>query len=83
MWKLPAMYVGNYAERDAELTFALWKEMKNLIPIDAKLLKISMSFLSLLTIYPFHVLFEQLRYLLFVSYFALHLKMSLLHQELK
>ena len=28
MWKLPAMYVGNYAERDAELTFALWKEMK-------------------------------------------------------
>ncbi|BCV04413.1 MAG: hypothetical protein CM15mV85_420 [uncultured marine virus] len=27
MWKLPAMYVGNYAERDAELTFNLWKEM--------------------------------------------------------
>ena len=25
MWKLPAMYVGNYAERDAELTLALWK----------------------------------------------------------
>ena len=28
MWKLPAMYVGNYAERDAELTFALWKVMQ-------------------------------------------------------
>ena len=27
MWKLPAMYVGKYAERDAELTFNLWKEM--------------------------------------------------------
>jgi len=27
MWKLPAMYVGNYAERDAELTLNLWKEM--------------------------------------------------------
>ena len=27
MYKLPAMYVGNYAERDAELTFNLWKEM--------------------------------------------------------
>ena len=27
MWKLPAMYVGNYVERDAELTFNLWKEM--------------------------------------------------------
>ena len=28
MWKLPAMYVGNYAERDAELTFGLWKVMQ-------------------------------------------------------
>ena len=28
MWKMPAMYVGNYAERDAELTLALWKVMK-------------------------------------------------------
>jgi len=28
MWKLPAMYVGNYAERDAELTLALWKVMQ-------------------------------------------------------
>ncbi len=28
MWKLPSMYVGNYAERDAELTLALWKIMQ-------------------------------------------------------
>jgi len=28
MWKLPAMYVGKYAERDAELTLALWKVMQ-------------------------------------------------------
>jgi len=28
MWKLPALYVGNYAERDAELTLALWKVMQ-------------------------------------------------------
>ena len=28
MWKLPAMYVGNYAERDAELTLNLWKVMQ-------------------------------------------------------
>jgi len=28
MWQLPAMYVGNYAERDAELTLALWKVMQ-------------------------------------------------------
>jgi DNA polymerase I-like protein with 3'-5' exonuclease and polymerase domains len=28
MWKMPAMYVGNYAERDAELTLALWKVMQ-------------------------------------------------------
>ena len=28
MWKLPSMYVGNYAERDAELTLALWKVMQ-------------------------------------------------------
>ena len=28
MWKLPAMYVGNYAERDAELTLALWRVMQ-------------------------------------------------------
>ena len=28
MWRLPAMYVGNYAERDAELTLGLWKTMQ-------------------------------------------------------
>ena len=28
MWKLPSMYVGNYAERDAELTLDLWKVMQ-------------------------------------------------------
>jgi len=28
MWKLPALYVGNYAQRDAELTLALWKVMQ-------------------------------------------------------
>jgi DNA polymerase I-like protein with 3'-5' exonuclease and polymerase domains len=28
MWKLPSMYVGNYAERDAEITLALWKVMQ-------------------------------------------------------
>ena len=28
MYKLPAMHVGAYAERDAEATFGLWQEMK-------------------------------------------------------
>jgi len=28
LWKLPAMYVGTYAERDAELTYNLWKALK-------------------------------------------------------
>jgi DNA polymerase I-like protein with 3'-5' exonuclease and polymerase domains len=28
MYKLPAMYVGEYAEQDAELTLKLWQEMK-------------------------------------------------------
>ena len=28
MYKLPAMYVGEYAEQDANLTFKLWQEMK-------------------------------------------------------
>ena len=28
MWKLPAMYVGSYAERDAEITLALWRVMQ-------------------------------------------------------
>ena len=27
MYKLPAMYVGAYAERDAQLTFELWQEL--------------------------------------------------------
>ncbi len=28
MYKLPAMYVGEYAEQDADLTLKLWQEMK-------------------------------------------------------
>ena len=28
MYKLPAMYVGEYAERDAEITLSLWQEFK-------------------------------------------------------
>ena len=28
MYKLPAMYVGEYAEQDATLTYKLWQEMK-------------------------------------------------------
>ena len=28
MWQLPAMYVGSYAEKDAELTLELWKELQ-------------------------------------------------------
>ena len=28
MYKLPAMHAGAYAERDAEVTFGLWQEMK-------------------------------------------------------
>ena len=28
MYKLPAMYVGSYAERDAQLTLELWQELK-------------------------------------------------------
>ena len=28
MYKLPSMHVGAYAERDAEVTFGLWQEMK-------------------------------------------------------
>ena len=27
MWKLPAMYVGEYAERDAEATLKLWQRL--------------------------------------------------------
>jgi DNA polymerase I-like protein with 3'-5' exonuclease and polymerase domains len=28
LWKLPSMFVGQYAERDAESTLKLWHEMK-------------------------------------------------------
>ena len=28
MWKLPAMYVGSYAERDADVTYQLWKKLR-------------------------------------------------------
>ena len=28
MYRLPAMYVGEYAERDAEVTLALWQDLK-------------------------------------------------------
>ncbi len=31
MWKLPAMSVGTYAEKDAELTLSLWKLLKQKI----------------------------------------------------
>ena len=31
MWKLPAMYVGPYAEVDAEITLELWSHLKSLL----------------------------------------------------
>ena len=31
MYKLPAIYVGEYAEKDAEITLALWQELKKQI----------------------------------------------------
>lgn len=31
MWKLPAMYVGSYAEQDAALTLKLWQHFKTLL----------------------------------------------------
>ena len=31
LWKLPAMYVGDYAEQDAALTLKLWHHLKTLI----------------------------------------------------
>jgi DNA polymerase I-like protein with 3'-5' exonuclease and polymerase domains len=34
MYKLPAMYVGEYAEQDAALTLKLWQEMKKQIIIE-------------------------------------------------
>ena len=37
MYKLPAMHVGSYAERDAEVTFGLWQEMKKEIIKDGNL----------------------------------------------
>ena len=33
MYKLPAMYVGAYAEKDAEITLELWQELKKEIEI--------------------------------------------------
>ena len=34
MYKLPAMYVGEYAEQDAKLTLDLWQEMKKQIEME-------------------------------------------------
>ena len=34
LWKLPAMYVGDYAEQDAALTLKLWHHLKTLIKKD-------------------------------------------------
>jgi len=34
LWKLPAMYVGDYAEQDAALTLKLWHHLKTLIRKD-------------------------------------------------
>lgn len=31
LWKLPAMYVGDYAEQDAALTLKLWHHLKTLV----------------------------------------------------
>ena len=31
LWRLPAMYVGNYAEQDAALTLKLWQHFKTLM----------------------------------------------------
>ena len=28
MWRLPALFVGQYAERDAEATLKLWKRLE-------------------------------------------------------
>ena len=28
MWRMPAMFVGQYAERDAESTLKLWQTLK-------------------------------------------------------
>ena len=29
MWRLPALFVGQYAERDAESTLKLWQRLEN------------------------------------------------------
>ncbi len=34
MYKLPAMYVGEYAEQDAKLTLKLWQEMKKQMHVE-------------------------------------------------
>lgn len=34
LWKLPAMYVGDYAEQDAALTLKLWHHLKTLLRKD-------------------------------------------------
>lgn len=34
LWKLPAMYVGDYAEQDAALTLRLWHHLRTLIKRD-------------------------------------------------
>ena len=31
MWRLPALFVGQYAERDAESTLKLWQRLKTRI----------------------------------------------------
>ena len=31
MWRMPAMFVGQYAERDAESTLKLWQDIKKRI----------------------------------------------------
>ena len=31
MWRLPALFVGQYAERDAEATLKLWKKLETRI----------------------------------------------------
>ena len=54
MYKLPAMYVGEYAERDAELTLDLWQEMRKEInhqDIESIFKPVSYTHLTLPTIY--------------------------------
>ena len=44
MYKLPAMYVGEYAEQDAEITLALWQEFKKEIKPSTRLLECNFRF---------------------------------------